>query len=171
MSGTISVDDIEHQIDTEQSFALFERQWGNFQCGKGYVALWLFLETGEVLNTWCMEPNADGISKVAFASVWHPNGLHEMIPVGPATQFSGLEASAASGTEYFTTFNLDLPAREASFRFTKWFQDGELTPVPEQKGKYLSIMESYGEGTGRWNGKEVSFFGHVEQLVLEKLTW
>lgn len=171
VSGTLTVDDVEYEIDTEQSFALFERQWGNFQVGKGYVALWLFLETGEVLNTWCMEPDVEGVTKVAFASVWHPNGLHEMIPVGPDTRFSGAHTSPATGLAYFTTFFLDLPARNACFTFNKWFQDGELEPVEEQRNKYITIMESYGEGEGQWGSEGVKFYGHVEQLQLDKISW
>lgn len=111
------------------------------------------------------------LPKVAFASVWHPNGLHEMIPVGPDTRFSGAHTSPATGLTYFTTFFLDLPARNACFTFNKWFQDGELEPVEEQKNKYITIMESYGEGKGQWGGEGVKFYGHVEQLQLDKIAW
>ena len=112
-----------------------------------------------------MEPNLNGESKIAFASVWHLNGRHEMLPVGPKSQASDIEASPETGLKYFNNFFLDLPARDASFTFNKWVRDGELIPgPPEQRDKYITISESYGEGIGSWDGKEVRFHGHVEQL-------
>ncbi|OAL47386.1 hypothetical protein IQ07DRAFT_646338 [Pyrenochaeta sp. DS3sAY3a] len=171
VTGTITVDGIEQEIDTEKSFSLFERQWGNFQCGKGYVALWFFLESGEVVISWCMEPDAEGVSRISFASIWSPNGLHQTLPVGPNSKFTGVHISVETGLQYFTKFFLDLPAIDSNFTFEKWFKDGELEPIPEQKGRYITIMESYGEGTGRYNGKDITFHGHVEQLQLEKIVW
>ncbi|KAI8938551.1 hypothetical protein NX059_004437 [Plenodomus lindquistii] len=162
VQGSITVDGKRHEIDPEQSFSIFERQWGNFHIFSGYIALWFWLETGEVLISWNMEPTADGVSKVAFASIWHPNGLHETIPVGPNTKFSDLRASKETGIKYFNKFFLDLPARNASFTFEKWFSEDELRPVEGQR--YITIGESYGEGTAKWNGKDIKIHGHVEQL-------
>ncbi|CRK41046.1 hypothetical protein BN1723_015846, partial [Verticillium longisporum] len=169
LTGTITVDGKSANIDPAQSYALFERQWGNFHIGKGYYALWFYLETGEVLISWNMEPDVNGVSRTAFASVWHPNGLHEMIPVGPESRASEVSTSPATGLKYFNRFFLDLPARDADFTFHKWIPDAELTPtLPEQKNQYITISESYGEGTGRWNGKQVKLQGHVEQLSMLK---
>ena len=112
-----------------------------------------------------MEPNLDGESEIAFASVWHPNGRHEMLPVGPKSRASDIEASPETGLEYFNKFFLYLPARDACFTCTKWVRDGELIPgLPEQRDKYITISELYGEGTGFWDGKELRFHDHVEQL-------
>ncbi|RBR18129.1 uncharacterized protein FIESC28_06195 [Fusarium coffeatum] len=113
LHGYLEIDGNRHEIDSKQSFALFKRQWGNFHNGKGYFALWFYLETGEVLISWSMEPNLDGESKTAFASVWHPNGRHEMLPVGPKSRTSEIEASPETGLKYFNKFFLDLPARDA----------------------------------------------------------
>lgn len=162
VSGTLSVDGTVHKIDPKESFALFERQWGNFGIGKGYYLLWLFLETGEVLCSWSLEPEMDGTAKIAFASIWHPNGLHEMIPVGPNSKAEDISTSSKTGVKYFNKFFLDLPARDASFTFTKWIREAEITPTVEQR--YIVISESYGEGTARFNGKDVRVHGHVEQL-------
>ena len=82
-----------------------------------------------------MEPNAERVSEVAFASIYHPNGLHQTLPVGPSTRFTGLHTSQETGLKYFTTFFLDPPAINASFTFKKWCQAGELEPVSEQKGQ------------------------------------
>ncbi|KAF4463963.1 hydroxyneurosporene synthase [Fusarium albosuccineum] len=71
LKGYLSIDGTQHEIDPEQSYALFERQWGNFHIGKGYYALWFYLESGEVLISWSMEPDLDGVSEIAFASIWH----------------------------------------------------------------------------------------------------
>jgi len=162
VSGTLSVDGTVHKIDPKESFALFERQWGNFGIGKGYYLLWLFLKTGEVLCSWSLEPELDGTAKIAFASIWHPNGLHEMIPVGPNSKAEDISISSKTGVKYFNKFFLDLPARDASFTFTKWIREAEITPTVEQR--YIIISESYGEGTARFNGRDLRVHGHVEQL-------
>ncbi|CAI6092856.1 unnamed protein product [Clonostachys chloroleuca] len=108
--------------------------WGNFHIGKGYYALWFYFESGEVLVSWSMEPNADGVLEIAFASVWHPNGWHEMLPVGPKSRASDIDVSPRTGVKYFNKFFLDLPARDAHFTFDKWVRDGELVPgLPEQR--------------------------------------
>ncbi|RSL52040.1 hypothetical protein CEP53_008229 [Fusarium sp. AF-6] len=165
INGTLSIDGKKHTVDSSQSYALFERQWGDFNIGKGYYVLWLYLETGEVLISWSMEPNEAGESKIAFASIWHPNGWHEMIPVGPKSRAWDISRSKVTGYKYFNRFFLDLPARDANFRFNKWVRDAELVPsTPEQLHRYINISESYGEGTARWNGKTVKLQGHVEQL-------
>ena len=165
MEGTLTIDGNAAKIDTAQSFALFERQWGDFGIGAGYYALWAYLVTGEVLISWSMEPGIDGFAKTAFASVWHPSGLHEMIAVGHRSRASNISTSGTTGIKYFNKFLLDMPARDASFTFDKWIRDGEITPtLAEQRDKYITISESYSEGVGRWNGKEVRFFGHIEQL-------
>ncbi|KAF5230474.1 hypothetical protein FANTH_13824 [Fusarium anthophilum] len=167
LTGKLVIDGKEMEIDTEQSYALFERQWGNFHIGKGYYALWFYLETGEVLISWCMEPSPDGVSKIAFASVWHPNGRHEMLPVGPKGRASDVSVSPRTGLKYFNTFFLDLPSRNSHFTFEKWVRDGELLPaLEEQLDKYITISESYGEGTGLWDDKNVRIQGHVEQLSM-----
>ncbi|KAF5968955.1 hydroxyneurosporene synthase (CrtC) [Fusarium bulbicola] len=167
LTGKLVIDGKEMEIDTEQSYALFERQWGNFHIGKGYYALWFYLETGEVLISWCMEPTPDGVSRIAFASVWHPNGRHEMLPVGPKSRASDVSVSPRTGLKYFNTFFLDLPSRNSHFTFEKWVRDGELLPaLEEQRDKYITISESYGEGTGLWDDKNVRIQGHVEQLSM-----
>lgn len=162
VSGTLTIDGTAHEIDPKESFSLFERQWGNFGVGKGYYLLWLFLESGEVLCSWSLEPELDGTAKIAFASIWHPNGLHEMIPVGPNSVASDVSTSEKTGVKYFNKFVLDLPTRNAEFRFEKWVREAEITPAVEQR--YIVISESYGEGTGRFNGRDVRVHGHVEQL-------
>jgi hypothetical protein len=167
LKGALTIDGRSAKIDPAHSYALFERQWGNFHIGRGYYALWFYLETGEVLISWSMEPDLDGMSKTAFASIWHPSGLHEMVPVGPQSRASEITTSPTTGLKYFNYFFLDLPARNASFTFRKWITDGELVPsLEEQKETYITISESYGEGTGRWNGSEVKLQGHVEQLSM-----
>lgn len=112
-----------HKVDPKESFALFERQWGNFGIEKGYYLLWLFLETGEVLCSWSLVPELDGIAKIAFASIWRPNGPHEMISVGPNNKAEDISTSSKTGVKYFNKFFLDLPAMNASFTFTKWIRE------------------------------------------------
>ncbi|RSL47669.1 hypothetical protein CEP54_013277 [Fusarium duplospermum] len=154
INGSLSTDGKKHMIDASQSYALFERQWGDLNIGQGHYLLWLYLETGEVLISWSMEPNEAGESKIAFACIWQPNGWHEMIPVGPKSRAWDISRGKVTGYKYFNRFFLDLPARDASFRLDKWVRDAELVPSPpEQLHRYINISESYGEGTARWNGK------------------
>lgn len=162
VSETLSIDGTTHKIDPKESFALFERQWGNFGVGKGHYLLCLFLETGEVLCPWSLEPELDGTAKIAFASIWHPNGLHEMIPVGPKSKAEDISASSKTGVKYFNKFFLDLTARNASFTFTKWIREAEITPTVEQR--CIVISESYGEATARLDGRDIRVHGHVKQL-------
>jgi hypothetical protein len=111
-----------------------------------------------------IDPDLNGQSKIAYVSIWHPTGLTEMMPVGSDTRAWDIATSNSTGLKYFNSFFLDVPAREASFSITKWFRDAELTPTPEQAKTFITISESYCEGTALWNGKEVKFHGHTEQL-------
>ncbi|KAF3344611.1 hypothetical protein VdG2_07299 [Verticillium dahliae VDG2] len=71
--------------------------WGNFHIGTGYHALWFYLETGEVLISWNMEADRNGVSTTASASVWHPSSLHETIPVVPESRASETSTSRQPG--------------------------------------------------------------------------
>ncbi|KAH7378179.1 hypothetical protein BKA64DRAFT_728495 [Cadophora sp. MPI-SDFR-AT-0126] len=111
----------------------------------------------------------NGVAKTAFASIWHPNGLHEMIPVGPKSRGWDITTSQTTGNKYFNSFFLDLLARNASFTFHKWVRQAELIPIlPEQLNVHINISESYGEGTAQWNGKNIRIQGHIEQLSVLK---
>jgi hypothetical protein len=73
--------------------------------------------------------------------------------------------SSSTGYKYFNRVFLDLPARNASFTFTKWFRNADLFPtLADQFYTYVNISEAYGEGMAEWNGKEVRFHG-LEQLL------
>lgn len=67
-----------------------------------------------------------------------------MIPVGPNSKAEDISTSSKTGVKYFNRFFLDLPTRNASFTFTKWIREAEITPTVEQR--YMVIPESYGEG-------------------------
>ncbi|RSL66750.1 hypothetical protein CEP54_003550 [Fusarium duplospermum] len=129
----------------------------------GPVITLMVMVLGEVFIVWGLAPDIKGKFSQGFASFWHPNGLHEMIPVGPESRCSDISVSPATGVKYFNHFLIDLPARNASIKFKKWIRNAELLPEPPLK-EYITISESYAEGTVFWNGKEFSFFGHVEQL-------
>lgn len=85
-----------------------------------------------------------------------------MIPVGPNSRAGDISTSSKTGVKYFNKFFLDLPAGNASFTFTKWIRDAEITPTVEER--YIVISESYGEGTAQFDGKNIRVHGHVEQL-------
>jgi hypothetical protein len=113
-----------------------------------------------------MEPDyATGTSEITFASIWHPNGIHENIPVGSNSIASDI-TSTEFGRRYFNHFVLYLPAKNATFTFKKWVREAEISPVlPEQRDTFTTISESYGEGSGYWNGRQVKVQGHVEQFT------
>lgn len=85
-----------------------------------------------------------------------------MISVGPNSKAEDISTSSKTGVKYFNKFFLDHLARNASFTFTKWIREAEITPTVEQR--YIVISESYGEGTARFNGKNLRVHGNVKQL-------
>lgn len=165
INGTITVNNTTKTIDTTESFALFERQWGDFYTPGGYYATWAYLQTGEVLISWIIEPDLHGVGNYSFLSVFHPSGLHEMMPVGPASYASDITRGSVTGRKYFNNVFIDLPARGANLSYTTVVRDAEIAPLLEtQRTTYINISESYIEGMAFWNGKEVPFFGHIEHL-------
>ncbi|KXS13963.1 hypothetical protein M427DRAFT_70882 [Gonapodya prolifera JEL478] len=163
LTGTISVDGATHEFDTANSFALFERKWGNFTCLPVHWALWFFLETGEVIISWALGPSTrEGRTETLFASAWHPTERHEMLPVGEVTRGNDPSVSSENGFVYWNHYVLDLPARNARFEAKKWFRDAGLTAMPAGS-RYIDISESYCESMALWELKEVKFFGHLEQ--------
>ena len=158
MAQSRSIDALS--IDTAQSFGWFERQWGVFGLS-GYYAFWLYLSNGLMIHSWILAPTLEmGYGEPAFATVWHPDGLHEVVAVDPSTRAWDIWTSNFSGKKYFNKFLFDLEAHNTSLYVTQTIGESELTP---RQGGY-NISEAYCQGEGKWDGKEVTFFGHVEQL-------
>lgn len=163
IKGTVTIDGVTSEIDPTHSFSHYERQWGHFDTTH-YLIFWLWLETGEMVESWVYNHDENGRSKTAYASVWHANGLIEAVPVGPNTSATDVETSRVTGKKYFNRFLLDLPAINSTLRIRKWFRHAEVSAVRAGNGT-RPISESYVEGEGIWKGNKVKFFGHVEQLV------
>ncbi|KPM41689.1 hypothetical protein AK830_g4867 [Neonectria ditissima] len=92
------------------------------------------------------------IHSSGIATIWHPNGLHEVVSVDmSATPAWDPSISKATGREYFNKFKVALTTRNAFFSFEKPIRDAEVKSAPGQTG--LIISESYCEGTVKWEGK------------------
>lgn len=108
--------------------------------------------------SWNIFPDSNGHPESAWASVWHPNGLVEYLPVGEKTSASDVSTSA-SGRQYWNSFVLDLPAINSSLEIRQWSRNAEFVA----DGSPLNLTESYAEGSGVWRGEWTTFVAHVEQ--------
>lgn len=163
VDGTLTVNGQPTEIDYENSFAFFERQSGIFDIPGGHLGFWLYLSNGVMAHCWTLAPTPEGtLSKRAWATIWHPNGLHEVVEVDSSSHALGKWVSTKTGLSYFSKFILSLSTRGASFEIEQSAKYSEVTPAGGYHG--YNITEGYGQGTGTWEGKNVTFFGHVEQL-------
>ncbi|CAK1356377.1 unnamed protein product [Cercospora beticola] len=158
INGTFTVNGVTSPIDSTQSFAHYGRQYGYFALPSVYWAVWLRFPTGEMLMSWNIFPDSNGHRSSAWASIWHPNGLVEYLPVGGKTSASDVSTSA-SGRQYWNSFVLDLPAINSSLEIQQWTRNAEFVA----DGSPLNLTESYAEGSGVWRGKWTTFVAHVEQ--------
>ncbi|KAL0942735.1 uncharacterized protein CTRU02_200621 [Colletotrichum truncatum] len=163
VNGTIEIDGRSEAIDYDNSFAFFERQSGVFGIPGGHLGFWLYLSNGIMIHTWTLAPTTDGtLNERAWATVWHPDGLHEVVEIAGTSRALEKWVSPVTGLNYFSQFRIDMPTRNASFQIQQYPAKGEVTAGKGYKG--YNITEAYGQGTGTWDGQNVSFFGHVEQL-------
>jgi hypothetical protein len=163
VDGELTVDGVPVEIDRTESFAFFERQSGTFRIPGGHLGFWLYLSNGIMIHCWTLAPTLEGtLSQRAWATVWHPDGLHEVAEIGPASRALNRWVSSLSGLIYFTDFILDIPTRNSSLNIAQSAKLSEATPAKGYEG--YNITEAYGQGYGIWEGEEVTFFGHVEQL-------
>lgn len=162
LNGTLTVNGEVLQVDYNQSFAYMERQAGTFDLS-GYYAFWLYLSNGLMIHSWVVGPTLDVPYGVpSFATVWYPNGLHEVVSVDPTSTASDIWISNSTRKTYFNKFVFNLSAKNASLTIEQAVRNRELGPLPGTQG--YTISEAYGQGSGVWDGEEVQFFGHIEQL-------
>ncbi|EXK78456.1 hypothetical protein FOQG_16865 [Fusarium oxysporum f. sp. raphani 54005] len=163
LSGTINIDGKDVEIDHGKSRGYFERQSGEFGISGGHWGYWLYLSNGIFIHGWVVGATVERpYSTPAWATVWHPNGIHEILEVGNTTTATDVWKSPVSGKNYFQNFKLDLPSREASFHIHQAIKKSELRPLPGSDG--YQITEAYSQGHGVWEGEKVTFYGHTEQL-------
>jgi hypothetical protein len=168
VEGTITLDGKPVSIDTSQSFGLLERQYGAFDVKReGFYLFWAYLPNGIVVQVWVISPRADGSGPSGMATIWHPDGLHEVAAVDmSATRAWDASVSTATGREYFNKFKVTLATRNITFDFEKSIRDAELRPAQGKAG--VIVSESYCEGTVRWDGEDLPWFGHCEELSTPK---
>jgi hypothetical protein len=157
------VDGEELQIDSDQSRGYFERQWGEFGIAGGHYGYWLYLSNGILIHGWVVGPTVEkpfGIP--AWATIWHPNGIHEVLEVDNTTKGLNPWTSEYSGNNYFQDVELNLSQRNASFNIHQVIKNGEVGPLPGTEG--YNISEAYAQGDGVWENEHVTFYGHLEQL-------
>lgn len=162
LDGTIIINDTVLAIDPSQSFAFMERQWGHYSMQKGYLAFWLYLSNGILVHSWILDPERTGYGVPAIASIWHPNGAHEVLPIDSNTQAWGAWKSPKTRYSYFSKFLLSISTRKSTLTVEKLVASSEVSPAGNSTDGII-ISESYCQGNGTWEGKPVSIYGHVEQ--------
>ncbi|KAJ5821920.1 uncharacterized protein N7525_011204 [Penicillium rubens] len=163
LNGTITIDGEEIAVDHDQSRGYFERQWGEFGISGGHYGYWLYLSNGLMIHGWVVSPTTEQPFGVpAWATVWHPNGVHEVVEVGKNTTAFDVWKSEYSGRNYFNQVELDIPSRQARFDIHQLIRESEVRPLSGTDG--YNISEAYAQGQGVWEGEPVTFFGHLEQL-------
>lgn len=116
-----------------------------------------------MIHSWSLAPTPEGeLSQRGWVTIWHPNGLHEVVEIDPSSRALDKWVSTKTGLSYFSKFELILSTRGASFTVEQSAKYSEVTPAEGYHG--YNITEGYGQGTGTWDGENVTFFGHVEQL-------
>ena len=163
LNGTITIHGEEIAIDHNHSRGYFERQWGEFGISGGHYGYWLYLSNGLMIHGWVVGPTMEQPFGVpAWATVWHPNGVHEVVEVGKSTTAFDVWKSEYSGLDYFKQVELDIPSRQARFDIHQLIRESELRPLSGTDG--YNISEAYAQGQGVWEGESVTCFGHLEQL-------
>ncbi|GME37622.1 putative mucin-1 (muc-1) protein [Neofusicoccum parvum] len=164
VEGTITLNGRDVEIDSSNSFGFLERQWGNMQLRNWYL-YWIYLSNGVFLHVWINEPTLDGfnVDDISIATVWYPNGVHEVLPVDNTTTAWDTSRSPKTGKLYFNEFQLNLSSRNSSIRVTKPIRDTVLIPLADY-GSLLNVSEAYIQGEGFWEGQPVEVFGHLEQI-------
>ncbi|KAF7565994.1 Hydroxyneurosporene synthase [Pyrenophora tritici-repentis] len=162
ISGNITVKGKSLQIDPAQSFAFLERQWGQMLLTNWY-AFWLYLSNGIFIHAWINQPDIHGFNQddVAVVTIWHPNGVHEVLQADATSRAWGVSRNARNGRLYFSKFQLDLALKNTSLRMTKYAHDALFRAA---EGVTMDLSEAYTQGFGTWDGEDVSLFGHVEQV-------
>ncbi|RYN15632.1 hypothetical protein AA0115_g12929 [Alternaria tenuissima] len=163
LEGAITVGGEKLVIDSDQSRGYFERQWGEFGIAGGHYGYWLYLSNGILIHGWVVGPTVEkpfGIP--AWATIWHPNGIHEVLEVDNTTKGLNPWTSEYSGNNYFQDVELNLSQRNASFNIHQVIKNGEVGPLPGTEG--YNISEAYAQGDGVWENEHVTFYGHLEQL-------
>jgi hypothetical protein len=162
LEGTITYKGEQMAIDSCESRGYFERQTGSFGISGGHWGFWLYLSNGLFVHGWVVTPTIENpAGQEAWATVWHPNGITEVLEVDNTTDAWNVFQSEA-GKNYFQDFRLDLSQRQASFNMHQLIKEGEITPLPDTRG--YNISETYGQGDGVWEGQNVTWWGHIEQL-------
>ena len=159
VNGSFTVGGKKLQIDSENSFGYFERQWGFFNLDAGYYALWAYLPNGDFMQIWVVAPDVTGRGSSAITTVWHPDGRHEIVEAD-FVRASDIWVSKETGKNYFTEFEIGISTTNTRLRLRQLSQATEVLPENET-GSIIS--EAYSEGEGIWEGQPVKFFGHAEQ--------
>lgn len=163
LDGTFEADGETLTIDPNQSFAYFERQWGRFSVARGNYVLWLYFSNGVVMQSWVYAPVSEtGFGNISYATIWHPDGRHDVLELGQDTRAWDKWVSPETGKEYFNKFYISFGSEtnRSSLYFEQAIRGAEETARTERG--YI-IADSYGEGYGTWEGKPIDIFGHVQQ--------
>lgn len=151
--GTLRVNNQTYPVTGE---SWLDRQWGSWDQSTLQRWTWMPLQlpNGDRVNLWDMLSQG---SELAYATVLHPDGSHEIVAVNPlADTTSDFWSSPTTGKRYGTRWVVNIPALDAS-----------LTVAAQPRGQEIlaggGVYEGASSVTGRYRGKPVTGLTYVEQ--------
>lgn len=138
-----------------------DRQWGDLP--DATVMRWTWfnfaLPSGDKMAVWDIRPAADDTGEQVWATVLHPDGTHELLPVTPVADHAGrVWTSPVTGQRFPTRWTISIPTRDTVLTVESVIVEQEL---PALAG---GIYEGLASVTGTYRGAPVNAKTYVEQV-------
>lgn len=146
-SGTVTVAGQTYPV-TGSSW--FDRQWGRhsarFWTDRKWTWFGITLDNGDRISLW---DYLDSGREHAFATVLHPNGLHEVVDVEPlGSGSSNLWTSEQSGHTYPTRWDVSIPVLDGRLVIEPLITEQEVvSPITSHKYEGASTVSGEIRGT------------------------
>lgn len=133
----------------------FDRQWCDLPLSKmaalSFTWMGLCLDNDDTLSIWDFTPSNP--ERGAFATIVHPNGTHEIVPVEPVERAASDRRAATSGNNYPGRWRVSVPSRaiELEVTHTELFSR-------QSRPLYVGALSV----TGSANGLPVSGYGFCD---------
>ena len=158
-TGTLTAEGQVFQITGE---SWLDRQWGAIPDLVSNRWTWMNLSVsdGDKVGIWDIR-SADGTGpEESWATVLHPDGTHELLPVVPlAREARRLCASPTSPYVFPTEWTITIPSRDTRLIVTATVIDQVIPGLPG-----TSVYEGAATFTGTYRGAAVTGRTYVEQL-------
>lgn len=155
--GTLTVEGRTLQVDGE---SWLDRQWGALPDLHANRWSWMNLSMpdGDKVAVWDIR-SADGTGpEESWATVLHPDGTHELVPVTPLAQDARRFLSSSGDFVFPTEWTLTIPSRDTQLTVTATVVEQEV------EGLGTSTFEGAATFSGVYRGAQVNGRTYVEQL-------